>query len=292
MKIARRCVTGLVLAAMLCMLLATAAFAAGTGSIWVTVERQEGTVAQIVTDTVVTDGLVKLTYDSAKLTFDRVEVAEDYVAMFAANAEKDGEVLISWVAPGTYGMKADTACLIRVYFTGTEEENSVTLTGTAHGKDGSKLTCADAPDASGLEAAVAEAEKLNEKDYTADSYAKLEKALADARVLLARGLASQRELDEAESALRAAIAGLVKDNEGTGTESTDPTGSTGGSGETEESKDPTGSTATKPTEDSGSNAPTGDDSHIRLVGIMGMLSAAGIVVLTLRMNQKKGGYAA
>jgi hypothetical protein len=290
MKTARRCVTALVMAAVLCMLLANAAFAAEAGSLWVTVEKQEGTVAQIVTDAVVTDGLVKLTYDSAKLTFEKVEVAEQYVAMFAVNSEKAGEVLISWVAPGTYEMSGDTACLIRVYFTGIEETSSLALTGTAYGKDGSKLTCGDAPNTAKLEKAVADAEALKKEDYTAESYAKLEKALADAKALLASGLASQKELDDAEAALRTAIAGLVKDTGTTETESTAPTESTGGN-ETEESKDPTTSTATKPTESSGSNAPTGDDSHIILMSAMGLLSAAGIVFLSLQMNKKKGGYA-
>ncbi|MCD8120545.1 MAG: hypothetical protein LUE29_13910 [Lachnospiraceae bacterium] len=61
-----------------------------------------------------------------------------------------------------------------------------------------------------LQASADEAEGLTESDYTADSWATLEEALADAAAVLADENATQEEVDAANESLRAAIAALVK----------------------------------------------------------------------------------
>ena len=284
MKIGRKVAIVLVLTVVLSALLPTAAMAAENGSLWLKVDQKTGTQVQVVTDTVVTDGLIKLTYDSSVLTYQSTEVTEGYVAMYAVNAEEPGVVLISWVAPGGYTLESGAVCLIRVQFAGKETENTIQLTGSAHDKNGASLNFADAPDTAKLEAAVQEAEALKEADYTAASFAEVTKALEVAKAILADGTATQAEVDAAEEALRAAMKALVEND---GTEETESTGATEG---TEESKDPTGSTATKPTEDKGGNSDTGDHSHIGLYMGMALISAAAIVVLTLQMK-KKGGSA-
>lgn len=273
MKIARKVVTVIALAALLCTLMTVAAFAAETGSLWTSIEQTEGTAALIVTDTTVTDGVVKVTYDSSVLTYVSTEVTAEYVAMYAVNAEEAGVVLISWVAPEAYTLDGEAVSLIRVNFSGVEEENTITLTGTAHDEAGNALNFADAPDTSALEKAVAEAGALEETDYTSDSWACLEKALADAEAVLTDGTATQAEVDAAAEALREAMESLTKVSGGDGTGSTDST---------------TEST-TKPTENTGGNASTGDNSHVWAFVAVGVVSAAAIVLLVIKL--KKGGSA-
>lgn len=272
MKIARKVVTVFALAALLCTLLATAAFAAGSGSLWLSVDRAEGTAVRIITDTVVTDGVVKLTYDSSVLTYESTEVTADYVAMYAVNAEEDGVVLISWVAPGMYTLGDEAVCLIRVNFSGTEE-SAITLTGTAHDAQGSELTFADAPDTAALADAIAAAEALDASLYTEDSYAAVAEALEAAKTVLNDTTATQAEVDSAEKALRDAIAELVKISADTGTE---------------ETKEPTEATTAKPNDDNGDNSQTGDGSMIWVVLAVCVLSAVGVVILLIKMKPKKG----
>lgn len=277
MKIARKVVTVLTMAALLCTLFAATAFAAESGSLWAAVEQSEGTVALIVTDTTVTDGVVKVTYDSSVLTYESTEVTAEYVAMYAVNAEEAGVVLISWVAPGPYELKDESVCLIRVNFSGKEEKNSITLTGTAHGEDGKELNFADAPDTAALEKAIADAKALDESEYTEESYADVETALAAAEAVLADGTATQAEVDAAEEALRDAMDALVKDSGGTETESTE-----------DDTTESSATSATKNTEDNGGNSNTGDSSMIMVVMAVCILSAVGIVLLLVRMKSRKG----
>ena len=75
------------------------------------------------------------------------------------------------------------------------------------------VTVGDAPapvDKSKLTAAVDAADKLTEKDYTADSWAPFAKALADAKAVAAKQDASQADVDAAVKALADAQTGLKK----------------------------------------------------------------------------------
>lgn len=288
MRIARKAVTLLTLAALLCGLLATAAFAAENGALWLTVEENEGTSALIITDAVVTDGVVKLTYDSEMLTYESTEITEGYVAMYAVNAEEQGVVLISWVAPGAYALEDGAVCLIRVNFSGREQESTITLTGSVHDQSGSELNFADAPDTAGLAEAIADAQALDEGAYTEDTWAALEKALTEAKAVLANSLATQSEVDAAEKAVRDAVEALVKIPAPTETEGTEDPTESSATGGTEEPEEPS---STKATEDSGDNANTGDQSGIWVFVVIAVLSAAAIVVLMIKMKSKKGGDA-
>lgn len=142
MKRVKRAAHTLLLAVMLCMLLATAVFAATEGSVWLDLSTEEGTGARIVTDTAVTDGVIQLTYDSGALTYEGVELDEAYVAMYAVNTDEDGLVKISWVAPEAYTVSGDEAELIRVNFSGTAEAGSITLSGTVTDADGNEIQVA------------------------------------------------------------------------------------------------------------------------------------------------------
>lgn len=139
----------LILVMAVCMLLTTVAYAAGDGSVWLKLSATstpQGAAALIVTDTTVTDGVVELTYDSSKLTYQNVEVDDAYVAMYAVNAEEKGIVKISWVAPEAYQVNGDTVSLIQVNFTGKVNANSVSLSGKAYAEDGSAVLVSDKVD--------------------------------------------------------------------------------------------------------------------------------------------------
>lgn len=77
-------------------------------------------------------------------------------------------------------------------------------------------------DTSALEAAIAEADGLKESDYTADSWAAYQTALANAKAAL-EAKESQEAVDQAKTALDKAKAALAKAEEPTKEVSTDAT---------------------------------------------------------------------
>lgn len=205
MKRLNKIVRLLALAMVLCMMMATVAAAAEAGKVWLSVTgSDEGTVATIVTDTTVTDGLVKLTYDPEMLTYVETTVTEAYVAMYSVNAEEAGVVLISWVAPEAYEADGTALSLIEVTFQGN---GAVEATGIAHDAAGNELTIGTV-DTSTLEEAIAEAEALNEEDFTEESWTALEEAREAAEAVLADPTATQEEVDAAAEALEEAMAAL------------------------------------------------------------------------------------
>lgn len=191
-------------------------------------ETSGGAQTQISTNATVTDGVVTLTYDSDKLTYEGIEVTEAYVAMYAVNAEEKGTVKISWVAPGPFDPVAEGANLIRVNFSGEAAGASVYLTGTATSGDG-KATDVEASaaidppvevDKTKLEALAKAAQELDSKAYTEESWAALESALTKAKEVLADPDVTQAEVDAAEKVLSDALNALVaitKPTPGTGT---------------------------------------------------------------------------
>ena len=204
MKRVRNSVRMLSLALVLCMVLAMGVFAAEPGSVWITeTDTDNGTVAAIVTDTTVTDGVVEVAYDADKLTYQGVTAQDATVAMYAVNADEPGIVRISWVAPEAF-TPAGNEWLLQVSFAGTSDEE-VTLEGTV---TGGEITEAPAVDKTELEKAVLEASGLKEDAYTAETWAGLEEALAAAEAVLADPAATQEEVDAAAAALRAAMDAL------------------------------------------------------------------------------------
>lgn len=233
MKLVQKAVRALLLAALSCMLLATAAFAAEPGSVWLNVSEApdgKGVTALIATDTTVTDGLVELAYDSAKLTFEGVEVNEGYVAMYSVNAEEAGVVRIAWVAPEAYESDGSGIGLISVRFSG-EAGDSLALTGSVKAPDGSEVPLTDAPDRTELEKAIVDANAVDGSKYTEESYTALQEALREAAAVYVDPAASQKDIDEATAALRAAIDALVPLPANTPGEGNNP-GTTPGDGTT------------------------------------------------------------
>lgn len=210
MKRVNKLLRVLALFLVLCMTMATVAYAAESGKVWLSMTESangENTIALIVTDTTVTDGLVKVTYDPETLTYQGTMVSSGYVAMHSVNAEEPGTVLISWVAPEAYESDGSAITLIEVTFEGVEQENSVEAAGIAHDAEGNQYTIGTV-DTSALEEAIAKAEELPEEDYTEESWAALEEALEEAEKVLEDPTATQSEVDEAAKALEEAIAAL------------------------------------------------------------------------------------
>ena len=208
MKRLNKIVRLMALVVVMCMMMATVATAAEAGKVWLSVtESDEDTVALIITDTTVTDGLVKVTYDPEVLTYQGVQVNSEYVAMHAVNPEEAGVVLISWVAPEAYEADGSALVLIEVTFAGIQEENTLDAVGTVHDAAGNELTIGDV-DTSALEEAIAKAEALTEQDYTEESWKALEEAKAAAESVLADPTATQSQVDQAAEALEEAMAAL------------------------------------------------------------------------------------
>lgn len=213
MKPVKKFVRVLAVALILCMMMATAVSAAEAGKVWLSVTQSasgEGTVALVITDTTVTDGLIKITYDSEKLTYQDVLVSSEYVAMHAVNAENPGEILISWVAPEAYEADGSAITLIEVRFEGADD--ALELTGAAHDAEGN-LIAIGSVDTSALEEAVEDAKALKEEDYTAESWAALEEALEEAEDTLKDPTSTQEEVDAATENLKEAMDALEEKSE-------------------------------------------------------------------------------
>ncbi len=208
MKPVNKFLRALVMVMVLCMMMATVAYAAEAGQVWLSVSESENgrdTSALIVTDTTVTDGLVKVTYDPEVLTYKGVMVSSEYVAMHSVNAAEAGVVLVSWVAPEAYEHDGSAITLIEVQFEGASE--AIEAAGVAHDGEGNELPIG-AVDTSALEEALAKAEELTEEDYTEETWKDLEDAKEDAEAILTDPTATQSEIDDAAAALEEAIANL------------------------------------------------------------------------------------
>lgn len=221
MKRVKKTARTFVLAVLICAMFVCSAFAAENGSMWISTNESstgEDTIASIVTDTTVTDGLVEVRYDSEALTFESVTVMDDYVAMYAVNTDTEGVVKISWVAPGEYETDGSAVCLIQVNFSGAEKDSSLTMSGSAVDSEGNEVEIISALDTSELEKAILEAEGLKEELYTEDSYKAVEEALENAKKVLDDPSTTQDDIDAAAEALRKAMDALVLKNTGSGSD--------------------------------------------------------------------------
>ena len=215
MKRVNKMLRALAVLVAMCMMMATVASAAENGQVWLSVTESangEETSALVVTNTTVTDGLIKITYDSEKLTYKGVMVSSEHVAMHSVNAETAGEVVIAWVAPEAYESDGSAVTLIEVQFTGTGAEPE--LTGAVHDAEGNEISIGSV-DTSALEEAVENAKSLNEEDFTEESWTALEEALEQAEDVLKDPTATQEEVDAAAEELNATAEALEEKPEET-----------------------------------------------------------------------------
>lgn len=229
MKHMRKLIWVLVLALAMNLCLAVSAAEDPTG-IWLnTEETGNEVIVSVCSNTVIADGLIKLSFDSSALTFVDLTVDSRYVAAHAVNPQESGVVKITWIAPGEYQLEEESHVLMQLRFTGTMPEE-LTLSGVVHTPTGDTVPVADL-DFEPLEAAVAAAQALNKEEYTEESFAAVEAALTEALAVLADELVTQAELDAALEKLNTAVAGLEEaptenpggDSDNNPTNPTDPT---------------------------------------------------------------------
>src|SRR5699024_8056386 len=140
-----------------CVLMAGYAMAAEEEALWLVVEETSGEVsAQVQTNGAVADGVIRVTFDPAKLTYTGCDFAgqyEAYVAMNAVNDTKaaEGEIQIAWVAPEAVNLEGGIAALFQVNFTkapGYDEPvaaSDVQVAGTANDSAGTAVPVGEEP---------------------------------------------------------------------------------------------------------------------------------------------------
>lgn len=141
-------------------------------------------------------------------------------------------------------------------------------------------------DKSKLQAAVDEAGRLDEKDYTADSWKAFAGQLESAKKVLADGSATQADVDAAAKALKSAQSGLAKAGSGSTGGSTSGGSSTGNTGNSGSHDSGAASTGTA----NGNDSANGDQSGLVITGagvalvagVAALLAVAGAVIAVLR----------
>lgn len=262
MKNVKRMLSLLLLAVLMGTLMTTAVLADETQRVWlsVTEDPDNGSVtALIVTNTTVTDGLVKLSYDSSALTYSELAVNSDYVAQYSVNPNQAGTVKIGWVAPGEYTADGTGLSLMTVTFTGTDG-SSLELSGVIHDAAGNEISLIQLH-TDALAAAIASAEALDPAAYTAESWVSVAAALAEAKAVLADPTATQSETDAAAAALNAAISAL-------------------------EAAPTVPPTEAPITPDDGNNSQTGDETPLVPIFIIMGLCLAAIIILAVILLRK------
>ena len=105
MKRMKRALTLLLAVILACVLMAGYAMAAEEEAVWLVAEETAGVVSgKVETKAAVTYGVIRVTFDPAKLTYTGCDFAGEYEAYVAMNAVNDtkaaeGELQIAWVAP-------------------------------------------------------------------------------------------------------------------------------------------------------------------------------------------------
>ena len=164
----------------------------------------------------VTNGTFTVSYDAEALTLAEVQTADAY-AVDSVNQNTSGQVQFAWVGSELPAEKTLMLTLVLEIvedctkdLTYTVEENGIFDANGAVSVSGDSVTVAyNAPaDTTALEQAIAAAQGVNPEDYSADSYAAVEVALAEAIAVLADPDATQAEVDAAAKALNDALAGL------------------------------------------------------------------------------------
>lgn len=206
MKHIRKLSVILVLCLLLAALPATPANAAESGSLWMNqIATENGTVIAICADTAAASGVITVTYDTGLLTFEEMTVDSTYILAHAINDKKAGTLQISWIGTGA-DAAGDGYALLRLRFTGAPDQNAV-LTGSVYDAVGNALTITTL-NFTGLSAALADGAAVNAADYTADSYAALQSAMAAADPVLTLETVTQAQLDAAAQAVTAALEAL------------------------------------------------------------------------------------
>ncbi len=210
MKTVTKIICSLMIAVFAMVFMGTSVFAAETGSAWLSVTEPESgvTAVSIVTDEVVTDGLIVLTFDDADLNYSGLEVNSDCLTYHSVNSDTPGTIKLAWVGSGDY--EADSTCLVTLIFNGVTK-GGISVSGEMTNSAGNTLSIEQsrfAADFQQLRKAVLLARAMDPVNYTAESYAAMTAALEAAESLLADMYALQTDVDAATQALYDAVDAL------------------------------------------------------------------------------------
>lgn len=207
----------------LCLLLPPSVLAAEDGIVWmrpVPGPGGSGTELLILADTQVNDGMLLIEYDTDVLTYTGL-LPEDAVALYSVNARTPGSLRLSWVCD-PYAADGSGVLLFRICFDGTAGVGSIAVSCQTHGPEGQEIPLGTV-DVSGLEAALAEAGRLNALDYSAGSWAALTETTEAGRRVLRDPMASRQEIAGAAQAILDAIGALEAPEIPETTEASHPT---------------------------------------------------------------------
>lgn len=166
MKSVKRLARMMALAAVVCIMLTMGVFAAEDGNVWLEASSVDNnTIAEIMVDDTVTNGVITLNSSADDLDYQSIELNDDYVAMYSVNADEDGVVRISWVAPGEVQVQNED-WLMKVNFSGTTDE-AIVLSGNVTGgqivdgkdEEGEEPTAPEGSEPSGTEPGETESTK-------------------------------------------------------------------------------------------------------------------------------------
>ena len=185
-------------------------------SLQVSTGKGSATVQVFLTANAATNGRLTVAYDAEALDLVEVQTSDSY-AVDSINDLVDGTVSLAWVGSNLTAEKTLMLTLVFEIAEGNTKDltYSVNSDGIYHA-DGDYAVTGDevtvefnaSVDTTQLQNAIAAAEALDAAAYTADSYAAVEEALAQAIAVLANSDATQAEVDAAANALNDAMAAL------------------------------------------------------------------------------------
>lgn len=284
----------------LCLVLAllpvTSAQAAQGGSVWLrhSATEEDYTIA-LVADTAIGSGVITITYNIDVYTFLELTVDSAFVAAYAVNDKEAGTIKISWVGTGA---GSDAHVPMRLQFSEnlfSGADPYVDLSGSIYSASGEEVAITGL-DFGAFNAVARQAEKLKAEDYTADSFAALQAALAAANAQLNVETVSQAQVDAATQSLKAVIDALVvyvPEPEPTDPPATEPQPTQPRPTEpkptepTQPGSTPARPDPTQPSNQAPAPAPKGDNGWMLLVlAALGVVAAVAAVVILKKRGRK------
>lgn len=273
----------------LCLVLAllpvTSAHAAESGSLWLRHLPADGGVTMaLVADTGIAGGVVTITYDPSQLTFQGLTVDSDYVLAHAVNDKEAGTIKISWVGKGA---ESGVYILMRLQFAG-DPLAVATLSGSVKNTSGD-IVAITVLDFGALNTAMNRAGGLKAEDYTADSFAAVQAALAAGNAQTNVETVTQAQVDALTQALVTALDNLVVYvPEPTPPEPTEPVPTEPTPTEpTQPGSTPAKPEPTQPSSQTPAPAPKGDNSWMLIVlAVLGVAAVAVVAVILKKRGRK------
>lgn len=198
----------------LCLVLACvpvnqAAAAEESGSLWLRHLPIDGGVTMaLVADTAIGSGVITITYDKDVYIFQELTVDSAYVLAHAVNDKEAGTIKISWIGKGA---ESGAYVLMRLQFVvnfASAGNLNVEFSGSVQNVNGEAVAITKL-DFGAFNVAAYQADNLKAEDYTDDSFAAVQAALAAGNAQANVETVTQAQVDAATQALKTAMDNLV-----------------------------------------------------------------------------------